>query len=219
MEDNVKLAATALGSRDGSYTQAVVQQLPMAYAGGGLMPAPAPIQTAPADVSAIGAVANLPFIRPGQNIANAITFVLDNSAGGATVTYKMFDGYGLLSAVAGITATAAVYGNTAKTNAFNAQSIQNPYTFTGFNIQAAVSSASLAQPLNFFKLDATGPYSVLPINLGTAERNTSFNNQLQTFQIPGGFTGTGDVAITFAVAAGETITITWFVGGSNNRLF
>lgn len=219
MDNNVKLAATDLGTAGSRYAQPIVQNLPMANAAGGLLPAQVPLQTAPADVSAIGAVALMPAFSASQNLGNAITFTLDNSGGGAAVNYKMFDALGLLSAVGNITATGAVYESSGLTTAFNLQSLINPYTFSGFTIQSAVSAASLQQKLKFYELDSTGTMNLVPQNLGTASRNTAYNNQEQTFQIVGGYTATANRAVTFQVAAGETITITWFVAGQNGRLF
>lgn len=215
-----KTGATPLYSADGRQLgQPVVANLPQSVAGQGLLPAQVPLQVSSGDVSAIGAVALMPGQSTSQNLGNAITFSLDNSAGLTEVTYKMFDAYGLLLAVGGVTATAAVYESSGLTTAFNEESKTSPYTFAGFNIQATVTAASLAKKLKFYELSSTGAFNLVPQNLGTALRNTAQTLTLQTFQIAGGYTASANRAVTFAVAAGETITITWFTGGQSNRLF
>ena len=220
MAELAKMGATPLYNSAGNQlAQPVIANLPQSVAGQGLLPAQAPLQVATGDVSAIGAVALLPTQSANVNLGNAITFTMDNSAGLTEVTYKMFDAFGLLLAVGGVTATAAVYESAGLTTAFNEESKQSPYTFIGFNIQASVSAASLAKKLKFYELSSSGAFGVVPQNLGTALRNTAQTLTLQTFQSAGGYTASGNRAVTFPVPAGETITITWFMGGQSNRLF
>jgi hypothetical protein len=216
----IKYGRVPLTAVDGQQlSQALVSNLPQTAAQGGLVPANLPLQVSNGDVSAVGAVALAPSISTSQDLGNAITFTLDNSAGLAAVTFKMFDALGLLLQIGGVTATAAVYETSGLTTAFNSESIANPYTFTGFNISAQENSSSLMSKVKFYELSSTGPYKVSPLNLGAANRNSQFNSNLLTFQLSAGFTASGNRAVTYPVPAGEVITFVWFTGGQSNRLF
>ena len=220
MDVLAKTGATPLYNSAGQQLgQAVVANLPSSVAGQGLLPAPAPLQVATGDVSAIGAVALMPSQAANQNLGNAITFTMDNSAGLTATVFYMFNAYGMLSSIAGVSATRATYVSSGQTDAFQEESKVTPYTFTGFNVQATVSAASLANQLKFYELSSSGAVNIVPNNLGTALRNTAQTLTLQTFQIAGGYTASANRAVTFSVPAGETITFTWFVGGQSNRLF
>lgn len=196
----------------------VVSQLPAVQGNANALPAAAVLQTGTNTVSPVSAVASAPVVSSLSVLGNQIVFSATNG-GGSAANYKMFDAYGLLASVGNLSATAMTYVDSNRTAAFNEESKNSPYIFSGFSIQATQNASSLAGNLLFYTMSASGALQITPFGLSSASRNTAFNPNLLTFQFDQNFTALPTVACVFSIPAGETITFTWFVVAQANRLF
>lgn len=144
-----------------------------------------------------------------MNGVTAFSIVLDNSAGMATTSFRVFDGNGLVSDIDGA-ATAASSGTVAPA-VIAATTIDNPIVITGFNYETDTSVNQFSQPVSFKKGNIDGRIVALPNVVAKAKRNTQFQNLLLTIDQP--VVIDGNTSLDIDVIAGETVTLTFFVEG------
>lgn len=144
-----------------------------------------------------------------MNGVSAFTLTFDNSGGGATVSYRAFDGNGLVAAIDG--AATAPSSGTVTPAVISATTIDNPIVISGFNYQTDSSVNQFSQPIAFKKGNIDGRIVALPNVVAKAKRNTQFQNLLLTIDQP--VVIDGNTALDLDVIAGEIVDLTFFVEG------
>lgn len=161
------------------------------------------------DVAGSGQMVRKTVMTENQNGVTAFSIKLDNSAGGSAVTYRIFDGAGIVNAIDGSataptsgTITPSVIAETTKSKAI---------VLKGFNYQVSSSSSQFSQPFNFKKGNIDGRVITLPNVIAKARRNTQFDSKLLTID--------EHIVVDYATAcevtvdAGETVDLTFLVEG------
>ena len=159
------------------------------------------------NISQYGSVSEL-------NDASGSFFVLELVPGASDKTYVIGDPFDIVEFAAGVSwdeptrsTTGAVAG--IKNSFVNAQVI------IGMNYQVT-TAGQFGQPLRRVMGDNSGAFTSKPLNVQGAQRNTQYDDKLLTIKFPGGLRMDQYNAITIGVKAGETVTLTFFVGATSS---
>lgn len=147
-----------------------------------------------------------------MNGVDSFTITLDNSAGMATTSYRLFDGNGLVADIDG--AATAPSSGTVDPAVIASTTINKPIIISGYNYQTDTSVNQFSQTVNFKKANIDGRIIALPNIIAKAKRNTQFQSLLLTINQPVEIDG--ETAMDVDVIAGETVDLTFFVEGFKN---
>jgi hypothetical protein len=143
------------------------------------------------------------------NGVDSFTVTLDNSGGGATTSFRIFDGNGLVADIDGA-ATAPTSG-TVSPSVIASTTIDRPIVISGFNYQTSSTVNQFSQTINFKKANIDGRIITLPNIVAKAKRNTQFQTLLLTIDQPVSIDG--NTAMDVDVIAAEIVDLTFFVEG------
>ena len=145
-----------------------------------------------------------------------LTFELDNSASAVDTNFLIFDSYGFVENSLAPTVVVAPTGSSSSVAGIKASTEANPILFRGLSIKTSTDAAQFSQRFQVMRGDLDGAFMQVPTILAAAERNTQFNDLLQTYS--NSFVIDGYSAVFYVVLAGELVDLTFFNGTIYNRL-
>jgi len=143
-----------------------------------------------------------------QDSVSAFSLTLANATG-ATISFRMFDADGVVSAIQGarnVTATGTI-----TPQAIYDTTVANPIVVSGFNYESSSKSAQFAQPFDILRGSIDGRIVKHPNIIAKAKRNTQFDSLLLT--IDERFIIDSQTAVEVSVASTNDVTLTFFVEG------
>lgn len=150
-----------------------------------------------------------------RRMPTSFTVTMDNSAG-LIGTYVVGDGSGMVAGKTG-----ATYRQPTSAQGISVAALQNsfkdaPVMIQGINYNTTTGAPQFAQNFVFAEADFD-KYVANDIFSNEAERNTQYNPNLLTLQFKDQYELDWNSAFLVTVAAGEVVTLTFFLGAAAGR--
>ena len=157
-------------------------------------------------VQSIGAVDYRSGFSGGKDrLPGDITVTFDNVAGPGAKIFRFGDAYGLVAGATGATYVKPTIKNS-NFDAVMAAMAVNPRTYKSLNYRIITGTpAQFSEKFQFADADEDGSLQLIPINMGSAQRNTQQNDKILTLGVD--FFMDGSNAILLTVPAGVLVEI------------
>ena len=165
----------------------------------------------------VGSVAQVMNDQVSANKLRPITFIFDNSLGGAVTTFLMGDPTGLIADVNGLGGATAPTGVKTTHAVFSQTLVTAPIAVKSVQYQVLVNPSQFASNFEMILSDIDGQKNSVVEDPSAFIRNNQFNDKLLTMDFENPIIFNWQRALVLDVAAGETATLTFFVGLAANR--
>lgn len=157
-------------------------------------------------VQSIGAVDYRQGFSGGKDrLPGDITITFDNVAGPGTKVFVFGDSYGLVAGITGATYVKPTIKNSNYDAVVNAMAV-NARSYKSLNYRVITGTpAQFSEKFQYVDADEDGSVQFIPINMGSAQRNTQQNDKILTLGVD--FFMDGSNAILLTVPAGVLVEI------------
>jgi hypothetical protein len=165
---------------------------------------------------AIGSVASVRNDLARSSKLRPVSFKLDNSAGGSTTTFLIGDPTGLVEEVHGLTPTAPV-GQKVSHDVFKETLRSAPIAIKSIQYKVKVDASQFSEQFEYLIADIDTQKNSVIEDPSSYERNNQENDKLLTLDFETPLVMNWQRALKINVAAGETVTLTFYIGLAANR--